>query len=131
MSQSAIPKIIHQIWIGPKPRPWRLMDTFRDKHPEFQYVVWTEAEIAARGFVLENTEAFDRMGDSWAGKADILRWEILWRYGGIYQDADSICLEPFDEELLGKAAFAAYENEAERPGLISVGTMGFPPGHPL
>ena len=29
----------------------------------------------------------------WNGKADILRWEILFKYGGIFVDADSICIE--------------------------------------
>ena len=67
----------------------------------------------------------------WCGKADILRWEILYRYGGIYQDADSVCLEPFDDIFLSKPAFAAFENEIARQGLVAVGTMGFPPKHHL
>lgn len=29
-------------------------------------------------------------------KTDIMRWEILYEYGGIFIDADSICLNPFD-----------------------------------
>lgn len=125
-----IPKIIHQIWIGPKPMPSKFMDTFRDKHPDFEYIRWTETELQARGFKMECQEAFDRMTEL-CGKADILRWEILYHYGGIYQDADSICLEPFDNFFLEKNAFAAFENETVRQGLVAVGTMGFPPKHPL
>ena len=125
-----IPKIIHQIWIGPKPRPVKFMNTFRDKHPDFEYILWTEEEMVKRGFRLENQVAYDRMTE-WCGKADILRWELLYRYGGIYQDADSVCLEPFDDTFLSKSAFAAYENEIARQGLVAVGTMGFPPKHPL
>ena len=125
-----IPKIIHQIWIGPKPRPVKFMDTFRYKHPDFEYILWTESEMERRGFKLENQDAYDRMTE-WCGKADILRWEILYRYGGIYQDADSVCLEPFDEVFLSKNAFAAFENEIARQGLVAVGTMGFPPKHDL
>ena len=30
-----IPKIIHQIWIGPKPAPTKFMDTWKEKNPEF------------------------------------------------------------------------------------------------
>ena len=125
-----IPKIIHQIWIGPNPRPAKLMATFRDKHPDFEYILWTEEEIVRRGFKLENQAAYDSM-EQWCGKADILRWEILYRYGGIYQDADSVCLEPFDDILLSTHAFAGYGNEVAREGLVAVGTMGFPAGHPL
>ena len=40
-----IPKIIHQIWIGPKPRPHILMDSWRLKNPDFEYILWNEAEI--------------------------------------------------------------------------------------
>ena len=125
-----IPKIIHQIWIGPKPRPTKFMDTFRDKHPDFEYILWTEEEMERRGFKLENQIAYNRMTE-WCGKADILRWELLYRYGGIYQDADSVCLEPFDDTFLSKNAFAAFENEIARQGLVAVGTMGFPAKHPL
>ena len=65
------------------------------------------------------------------GKADILRWEILYEYGGFFLDADSICIEPFDENILNVPCFAGWEHEQARPGLIATGTMGFPPKHPL
>ena len=65
------------------------------------------------------------------GKADIIRWEILYHYGGVFLDADSICIEPIDDILLNTICFAGWENEKLRPGLIATGTMGFPPRHPL
>jgi hypothetical protein len=65
------------------------------------------------------------------GKADIYRWEILHKYGGIFVDADSICVEPFDETFLARTAFAGFENETIRKGLVATGTMGFVPGYPL
>jgi len=65
------------------------------------------------------------------GKADIIRWEILYKYGGFFVDADSICIEPFDENFINKMAFATYENENVRKGLVATGTMGFIPKHPL
>jgi len=65
------------------------------------------------------------------GKADIIRWEILYQFGGVFLDADSICIEPFDDVIMGKQAFAGWEQEQVRPGLIATGTMGFPPRHPL
>ena len=65
------------------------------------------------------------------GKADIMRWELLYKFGGIFVDADSICIEPIDDYFLSKPAFASYENESVRKGLVATGTMGFPPHHPL
>lgn len=86
-----IPKIIHQIWIGPKPAPTDLMDTWRDKHPDFEYIRWSETELAERGFVSECQSQIDDMPEI-NGKADIYRWEILHKYGGIFVDADSVCV---------------------------------------
>jgi GT2 family glycosyltransferase len=126
----SIPKILHQIWIGPKPMPSKFMNTFRDKHPDFEYIRWTETEMEKRGLKLECGESIERMSEI-NGKADIIRWEILYQYGGIFQDADSVCLEPFDDIFLEKTAFAGFENETARAGLVATGTMGFPPKHPL
>ena len=33
-------------------------------------------------------------------KADILRYELLYRFGGLYIDADIICLKPLNDLLL-------------------------------
>ena len=61
------------------------------------------------------------------GKADIIRWEILEKYGGVFVDADSICIEPVDDTLLKckGGCFAGYEQEQIRKGLIATGTMDF------
>ena len=40
-----IPKIIHQIWIGNKPRPEKLMDTWKEKNPDFEYKFWNEENL--------------------------------------------------------------------------------------
>lgn len=65
------------------------------------------------------------------GKADILRYEILQHYGGVYVDADSVCVVPFDDGFLTHHAFASYEHETLRPGLVSNGTIGAESGAPF
>jgi mannosyltransferase OCH1-like enzyme len=125
-----IPKIIHQIWIGPKVPPVKMMDTWKQKHPDFEYILWTEQECVDRGMIFECQTQIDAIHEI-VGKADIMRIEILYRYGGVYVDADSICIEPLDDRFLSKRAFAAYENENVRKGLVATGTMGFEPGYSL
>jgi hypothetical protein len=139
-----IPKIIHQLWIGPKPAPINLMNTWKEKHPDFEYIFWNETEITKRGMVFECQDRIDEMEEI-NGKADIMRWEILYKYGGIFIDADSICIEPLDNLLSLNKAFASYENEAVRGAgwstcedvlahkhpLIATGTMAFPMHHNL
>lgn len=147
-----IPKIIHQLWIGDKPPPIKMMNTWKEKNPDFQYILWGRETLR---FFLSNTVILpDNINDIDAetfvcqkeidlireinGKADIMRWEILQRLGGIFIDADSICLEPLDHTLFlcettdtKPSAFATFENEDRRKGLVATGTMGFTPQHPL
>jgi GT2 family glycosyltransferase len=126
----SVPKILHQLWIGPKAAPAQYMDTWRTMHPEFTYILWNEQRIqehdamfTCQHRVLEAEEM--------CGKADILRWEILYAYGGVFVDADSVCISALDDSIMRSPSFASWESEVERPGLIAVGTMGFPPKHPL
>lgn len=125
-----IPKIIHQLWIGPKPAPTKFMDTWKEKNPDFEYIRWSEEELVKRNMVIECNNRVDEMEEI-NGKADIIRWEILYKYGGVFVDADSICIEPIDDVLMTKKCFAGWEQEELRPTLIATGTMGFPPKHPL
>jgi GT2 family glycosyltransferase len=125
-----IPKIIHQLWIGTKPAPTSLMNTWKEKNPEFEYIFWNEEEFIKRDMTFVCQTKIDEIEEI-NGKADILRWEILYKYGGVFLDADSICIEPIDDELLNKNCFAGWEQEEVRKGLIATGTMGFPPNHPL
>ena len=104
------------------------MNTWKDKHPEFEYIFWNEEEIKKRGIIFSCQNKIDEMEEI-NGKADIMRWEILEKMGGIFIDADSICLNKFDNQILSKKAFAGYENEKLRGDLIATGTMGFPANH--
>lgn len=118
-----IPKIIHQIWLGPKPRPQKLMDTWKDKHPGWVYRLWTEDNLT---FPCRSQKHIDEMSE-FNGKADLYRYELLYRFGGIYMDADSECLEPFDDFFLENDSFAVYENEHQRGGLVACGVVGCTP----
>ena len=72
----SIPKIIHQLWIGSKPAPIILMNTWKDKNPDFEYIFWNEEEIKKRNFVFKLQDKIDDIEEI-NGKADIMRWEIL------------------------------------------------------
>ena len=125
-----IPKIIHQLWIGPKPKPSVFMESWKNMNPDMEYICWDEKEIENRNLKLECLYKIDDMSEI-NGKADIIRWEILYNYGGVFLDADSICISPIDNHLLDQPAFVGYENELVRNGLVATGTMGFPKNHPL
>jgi hypothetical protein len=106
------------------------MDTWKEKNPTFEYIRWTEREFVDRKIRFRCGNRINEIEEI-CGKADIIRWEILYEYGGVFLDADSICVEPIDDVLMRCKSFAGWENEQVRPGLVAVGTMGFPPKHPL
>lgn len=120
-----IPKIIHQVWIGPLEPPTEWINTWRQAHPDWEHHLWTESDFDFPLTCLRQV----LLSPTFAGKVDILSYEILQRYGGIYLDADSVCLRPIDGKLLEKDFLIAYENEVARPGLIAHGIMGCKPGH--
>jgi mannosyltransferase OCH1-like enzyme len=119
-----IPKIIHQIWIGPKPPPLDWMSTWSKMHPDWEYRLWDNATVTSETW--ECQAQIDAIAE-WNGKADILRYEILKRFGGVCFDADSECIKPLDEHFLGHEAFACYENEVIFPGRIATGYLGCEP----
>ena len=99
------------------------MNTWKTKHPDIEYIFWNEAEIEKRNMVFECSNQISLIPEI-NGKADIMRWEILYKYGGVFIDADSICIESLDDFFFNQSAFAAYEQENIRHGLVATGTMG-------
>ncbi len=86
-----IPKIVHQIWIGPHPAPREWMQSWVDfcKRYGWQYMVWDDARIDA--LKLTNVKEYNS-SDSYQQKSDIARYEIMYRYGGLYVDCDMVNL---------------------------------------
>ncbi|MGE0009511.1 MAG: glycosyltransferase family 32 protein [Candidatus Babeliales bacterium] len=90
-----IPKIIHQIWLG-SPLPEKLKKlqmTWIELHPDWEFKLWTDEDLEA--FDIFNKESFKNAAN-YGEKANIWRYEILYRFGGLYVDVDFECLKPFD-----------------------------------
>lgn len=131
-----IPKIIHQIWLGPK-RPPRFFLTFKEAwerlHPDWEYRLWTDSDAEAFDFELK--DLFNK-SSNWGEKSDILRAEILNAFGGVYVDTDFECLQPFDELITRYDFFAGIEPphaipESDHILLTSNALIGSTAGHPI
>lgn len=123
-----IPRHIHQIWIGPKQRPDEWMATWREKNPSFTIEVWNEHAIDAFGLLNRDKYDYYMKKGIYDGAADVARVEILYALGGIYIDADSVCLHTLDgAPFLDADFFAAYEYDQR----IANGVIGTVPKHPI
>lgn len=96
--QTPIPKIIHQIWLGTNPIPTEWMKTvedFADKYG-YKYMLWKESSIGELG--IDEFPGLSTLYDTFkkhlAGKADIIRLLVLYKYGGVYIDADTVIMKP-------------------------------------
>ncbi|MCL4360890.1 hypothetical protein M1446_00870 [Candidatus Dependentiae bacterium] len=128
-SEYKIPPIIHHIWIGPNPLPKEseiLIESWKKYHPDWAHKLWTNEDL--KDFKLTNKKQFDS-ATNWGEKSDILRYEILYKYGGLYVDHDFECLKSFDNihKCCSFYAGILHSKKVE----IANGIIGSTPGHPL
>jgi mannosyltransferase OCH1-like enzyme len=87
-----IPPIVHQIWLGSKvPEKYKSWMESWMKLRGWQYMLWTDEE--AKKFPMRNRDLYER-SSNYGEKSDILRLEILCKYGGLYVDTDFECVRP-------------------------------------
>jgi len=120
-----IPKIIHQIWVGDKPVPVKALQTWKDKHPDYVFMMWDNETVKNKKWRCQHQ--LDQMWQAgrFNGVSDIIRYEVLFEYGGFVAPADSVCVNPIDD-LLDYGCFCCYENEKARPDLLSPHLGSFP-----
>ena len=123
-----IPKIIHQIWLGGElPNKYiPLQQTWLKQHPGWEYKLWTDKEVEEFG--LENKILYDAT-KNFGEKSDIVRYEVLNKFGGLYVDCDFECLQPFDI-LHYYCDFYAGLGYGTNP-IVLCGLFGCTPHHPI
>lgn len=120
-----IPKVFHFIWVGGNPLPEEFnfyKQTWIDLHPEWEVKVWDESNI---DFPIINYKEFLEAGI--VLKADLLKLEILYNFGGVFVDFDFECyknIEPLIEDL-------EIFSSGEKDGIIGNAIMGTIPQHPV
>jgi len=104
-SSPKIPKIIHQIWVGPKmpDKLKKMCETWKKFHPKekgWKYILWDEKKIKKLSLVNQKYIQEKLKEKDFRAVSNILRYEVVNQYGGFYIDTDFLCLKPFDELLL-------------------------------
>jgi mannosyltransferase OCH1-like enzyme len=121
-----IPHIFHQIWVGPDPfldgfGEWR--ESWKAHHPGWEFRLWTDENLPGD---FRNPEAYEH-GRRPVERADIIRLEVLWKYGGVYVDADMECRKPIDALIEGLDFFGL----CIKPGRLTNTVIGAAPRHAI
>lgn len=66
-------------------------------HPDFKVTLWTEADLELLD--MSNKQVICDQTLNPALRADFLRLELLYIYGGIYADVDMTCERPLNDLL--------------------------------
>jgi mannosyltransferase OCH1-like enzyme len=130
-----IPTIIHQIWFGGKlPVVYKIWQKRAKKlHPKWKIINWTEGRLKrefSKGLINKQTFNQAKKVCNYAQMADIARYEILNKFGGLYLDYDTKCFKSF-ETLHKMYSFYAELEDFDTSCYCCNTAIGAQPGHPI
>jgi mannosyltransferase OCH1-like enzyme len=131
-----IPKHVHRIWLGPHPMPGPYIEYGQswERHGWTVYD-WRDDNLPE----IINRDVWDAIGNGvnvgggipdlgvYVQRADLLQWELVYRYGGVYANTDIELLRPLDTLLADVTCFAAREDAT----FLGSAIVGATAGHPL
>jgi len=120
-----IPKIIHHVWLGNKPFPeefnrYRL--SWMKHHPTWTMMFWDEDNLPK----LINQNSL-KLCNTYSEMSDVIRYELLYKYGGIYLDCDFSCYKNVEPLIKDLKLFISTEDNVH----LSGGFIGSVPKHPI
>ncbi len=120
-----IPKIIHYCWFGKKTKNELItncIESWKKYCPDYEIIEWNEENFDVDKF-LYTRQAYDL--NKYAFVSDVVRFEVLSIYGGIYLDTD-VELKGSIDDFLSNEMFMGYDQR----GLIASGLIfGATKGH--
>lgn len=121
-------RTFNRIWIGPDDPPYDFAASWLDVNPGWTLTTWHDDDL---GWIV-NRDLYDRAAEltpPWyvtRFRANIARYEVLAKHGGVYVDFDFEALAPLEPHL-PPGAWAAEE----KPGVLANGICGGPAGDPF
>jgi mannosyltransferase OCH1-like enzyme len=130
-----IPRILHLIWIGKKEEPSYVREhllKWKKLMPNWQIILWTNDDLVEEKFPLKFLDLLNKV-NSGAQKADILRYFIIEKYGGVYVDVDIIpnkSLDPIITQLFNTSLVICHDLEITWAYIINA-FFAAVPNHPV
>ncbi len=108
-SRFSIPAKLHFIWLGSvmPPDVELIINTWKLHHPGWEVHIWNDAKLPDFTWTSAHTKKAFYEAKTWAEKADVLRYETLYQFGGVYSDIDIICYKSFNDLISQEASFIA------------------------
>lgn len=119
---SMIPKLLHFIWVGKNPNPFLSnINNYANLNPGWDIRLWTDQNVPK----LINQKIYDQIPIP-TTKSDLLRVELLYKYGGVYVDIDSTCKRPLDDLIKDRSLFFSSHRikQKREKGRIEISCMG-------
>ena len=98
-------------------------ESWKRLHPNWQFRLWTEDNLP-EGF--RRPESYERLRMP-AERSDIMRLDLLYRFGGVYLDTDFECRSSIEPLIDGLDFFAAQL----KPGRVNNAIIGSVARHPI
>jgi mannosyltransferase OCH1-like enzyme len=130
--KTLIPRLLHLIWVGENAEPDFLVHhiaKWKELMPEWTVRVWGNADIHEGEFPPEAV-AIINASTKGVQKADIMKYFITLKHGGVYMDADVIPHRALEPCLANSTVVLCHDLEVTW-GYMAVGFMAAIPNHPL
>lgn len=129
-----IPRILHIIWVGNNPPSYvdKNIDMWKNLMPSWVVRKWTDCDINTNEFP-ENIVQLLSTVEKGAQKADIMRYFIIEKYGGVYMDTDvtpNKSLEPMVSSFENAKLILCHDIPLTWE-YISIGFFAAVPHHPV
>lgn len=118
-----IPKIIHIVWLGKNTHPYvPFYKKWAELHPDWQIMFWNDEYIptSKNKDVIKSRKHF-------SSKSNIVRLEVVEKYGGVYVDTDVEPIKNLEPLLENIEAFVGYQLVNEK---VCNAVFGATPHHP-
>ena len=133
-SENKIPRTIHLIWVGPNKGPEFLranVEGWARLMPSWNIRIWTNGDINTNEFP-EKVVNMINSATKGAQKADIMRYFIMEKYGGVYMDVDVVPNKSLDSLIKFKDASVILCHDLPLTWeYISIGFFAAVPNHPV
>lgn len=125
------PDVLHMTYHTPSAVPARVFDAVAALAPSMRLRLVDDAQASAylqAHFPAAVNRRFQAM-TSGAHRADVYRYAVLYREGGVYLDVKTMLLHDLGALFADRRAL--YTTLSAVPGTVHTGVLAAPPGHPL